>query len=309
MKVLQGSSSLGRSPAPAVITIGNFDGVHLGHQLIFRGVIERASEIRGISLVYTFEPHPLRVLAPDKAPPLITTLKEKAEMIEAAGIDILVCEPFTKDFANRSPKSFIAETLWDHIHMKEVFVGHDYAFGKNREGTIELLTDMGPRLGFNVTVVDNIEVDHVPVRSTYIRDEILQGNVRRAGRLLGREYSLSGIVVRGARRKIGFPTANMNPHKDLIPKNGVYAVRVLVPGGTYAGVMNIGVNPTFKDASFTLEVHILDFNADIYDQEVSIYFVERLRDEKAYGKVEELVEQINADIKAARTILEEAPTG
>ncbi|UCD75398.1 MAG: hypothetical protein JSV91_00470, partial [Phycisphaerales bacterium] len=190
---------------------------HLGHQLIFKRVMERASEIRGTSLVYTFEPHPLRVLAPDKAPPLITTLKEKAEMIEAAGIDILICEPFTKDFANKSPKSFIAETLWDHIHMKEVFVGHDYAFGKNREGTIELLTEMGARLGFNVTVVDNIEVDHVPVRSTYIRDEILQGNVRRAGRLLGRQYSLPGIVVRGARRKIGFPTANITQGTRTTP--------------------------------------------------------------------------------------------
>lgn len=305
MQILKGSreaKSLGlKNP---VITIGNFDGVHLGHQKILKRTIQRARALEGVSVVYTFHPHPLKVVRPEAEPQSITTFEEKVRLIDAIGIDCLVCENFTRPFAEQPPEEFIKNIIVDRIHPREIIIGHDYAFGKNRKGSIELLQKMGEIFHFKVHVIDNITIKNIPVRSTTVRRLITLGKVSLADKLLGRPYSLSGKVVHGKQRRIGFPTANLSPGKNLIPKNGVYAIRTQTPSGVFNGIVNVGYNPTFENDRLTIEAHLFNFSGELYGRDITIQFIKRVRGEKKFGDVPSLVKQIERDIALTKRILE-----
>ena len=304
MKIFEGSSQIKEKLQNPVVTIGNFDGVHLGHQALFKKVIDKARSLGGVSVVYTFDPHPLKVLEPDRFFPLITTREEKERVIEWSDIDVLVREKFTKGFAQLSTEDFVRNVLCNRIRAKEIFIGPDYRFGRGRKGTTDLLRSLGEGCGLSINILENIEVEGVEVRSTMIRSFILEGKVREAAHFLGRNYTLKGKVVRGIAlgKKLGFPTANLEPEKELYPRSGVFAVTVLLGDNYTRGVLNIGTNPTFPGKGFSLEVHILDFDQDIYDRDVELIFVEKLRDEKKFETPELLVEQIRKDIEDTRKI-------
>jgi len=292
-----------------VITIGNFDGVHIGHQALFYEVIERAHMIEGTSIAMTFEPHPLRVLKKNHTPPLITLLEQKVELIERSGVDVLICVPFTLEFAAVTATSFVEDLLVRKIGMKAIVMGEDYAFGRNREGDIDLLNTLAPRLGFEVIVTSLIRsVQGVSARisSTAIRELVQAGEMQQACKMLGRHFQLRGSVVAGRDRGgklLGFPTANLKIDEELCPKTGIYAVTVETRRGLHLGVANIGYSPTFADRQFTVEVHILDFNEAIYGEKLRVNFVKRLRGEIKFAGIEALKQQIGKDIEAARRIL------
>jgi riboflavin kinase/FMN adenylyltransferase len=292
----------------AVITIGNFDGVHKGHQALFHQVIEKAEEINGTSVVITFEPHPLRVLG-NNGPPLITRKDQKIELIAATGIDKILCLPFTREFAAISAKSFIMDLLVGQLGMKAIVVGSDYTFGRNREGDLDVMQKAGKDLGFHVLTADWIndtENGRERISSTRIRELVMDGRVDETPKFLGRFYQIRGKVVRGRARggsKLGFPTANIKLHDELCPKNGVYAVTVETETGKFKAVANIGYSPTFDDHIFTIEVHLLDFSEDIYDTRIRVNMIKRLRGEKKFSSLEELSQQIRNDIQQAGEIL------
>jgi riboflavin kinase/FMN adenylyltransferase len=287
-----------------VITLGNFDGVHLGHQKILRKTIQRAKEIGGVSAVYTFQPHPLNVLKPSHEPLKLTTFEERVSLIENFGINYLICEKFTRRFSEKSPEEFIKTIIYDRIHPMEIVIGIDYAFGKNRKGSIELLKNMGEKYHYRVHVVGDMRIKNIPVRSTTIRNLISSGKVSLAQKLMSRHYSLTGKVIHGQQRKIGFPTANMKPDsKALIPENGVYAILVSTPFGRYNGIVNIGCNPTFDCKKLSIEAHIFNFNKILYGSAITIFFVKRIRGEKKFKDSQSLAEQIQKDIVFAKNIL------
>ena len=293
----------------AVITIGNFDGVHIGHQALFHEVIEIADAIDGTSIVMTFEPHPVRVLKQNGHPPLITLYEQKVELIESSGVDVLICIPFTLEFAAISAKEFVEDILLTRIGMKAIVVGKDYTFGRNRKGDIKLLQTYAKNYGFEVIVADWIlTLSKSPDRisSTRTRELIIAGKVAEAQKLLGRYYQIRGVVTTGRNRGgrlLGFPTANIILHDELCPKTGVYAVTVESGSKKHKGVANIGYSPTFGDHLFSVEVHILDFNKNIYDQKIRVNFIQRIRDEKKFSNISELSDQIKKDIVKARNIL------
>ena len=291
----------------AVITIGNFDGVHKGHQSLFRQVIEKAGQINGLSVVMTFDPHPLKALG-ISGPALITRRDQKLELIESCGIDILLCIPFDKSFASITAHDFIKDILVNKIGTKTIIIGADYSFGKDRQGNIDLLRREGDNLGFE-TIVSSWTNDSVQERisSTRIREIVMAGKVDQAMKYLGRHYQIRGKVIKGRERggsQLGFPTANIKLYDELCPKHGVYAVTVETIKGNFWGVANIGFSPTFGDQMFTIEVHILDFNHDLYNSRIRVNMVEKLRDEKRFSGIHELSEQIKKDIKIAKDILE-----
>ena len=293
----------------AVITIGNFDGVHIGHQALFHEVIERADAIGGTSIAMTFEPHPIRVLKQNGDPPLITLYDQKVELINKSGIDVLLVVPFNKEFAAITAKEYILDILLKRIGARVIVVGEDYTFGKNREGNLNLLRSYAETLDIQVVVVDWIAIANQGgsrISSTRIRQLVMDGKVRDAQKLLGRHYQIKGEVVTGRDRGgklLGFPTANINLHDELCPKPGVYAVTVESMGRSHQGVANIGYSPTFDDHEFTVEVHILDFDNDIYGQEIRVNFIQRIRDEIKFSNIDELSDQITKDVLIARDIL------
>ena len=293
----------------AVITIGNFDGVHKGHQSLFRQVIEKARQINGTSVVMTFAPHPLKALG-ISGPPLITRRDQKVELIENCGIDVLLCIRFDKVFASITAHDFIEKVLVNKIGMKAIIIGADYSFGKDRLGNIELLKTQEDLLGFETIVsawTNDTDSGLKRISSTRIRKIIMDGKVDQAMKFLGRHYQIRGKVIQGRERggsQLGFPTANIKLHDELCPKLGVYAVTVETTKGNFQGVANIGFSPTFGDHIFTIEVHILDFNHDIYNTRIRVNMVKRLRDEKKFAGIQELSEQIEKDIAIARDILE-----
>jgi len=309
MQIIQDIETIKEPFKSAVITIGNFDGVHIGHQALFHEVIERAEAMDGTAIAMTFEPHPIRVIKQNGYPPLITLYEQKAELIEKAGIDVLICIPFTMDFAALSARTFVEEILIERIGMKAVIVGQDYTFGNRREGNVELLKQYGDEMGFEVIVAEWIQAtdaDNHRISSTAIRELVTEGAMKRAGKMLGRNYQIRGTVARGRDRGgklLGIPTANLNLQDELCPKAGVYAVIVSYDGRRYPGVANIGYSPTFDDHVFTVEAHILDFKKDIYGEKIMIDFVERLRGEIKFSGIDELIEQIDRDIVEARKIL------
>ena len=307
MKIIKGSKKLKETDLKnLVITLGNFDGVHLGHQKILKKTIQRAKAIGGKSAVYTLNPHPLNILRPEQEPLKITTFEEKVQIIESMGIDCLICDRFTKRLSEKSPEEFIKTIIWDRIHPREIIIGHDYAFGKNRKGAVELLKKKQEEFNYRVHVVSDITIKNIPVRSTTIRNLITSGKVSLAQKLLGTHYCLSGKVIHGKHRKIGFPTANLSHIKDLIPKKGIYAIRIETPYGKFKGVVNIGVNPTFGKNRLSVEAHIFNFNHKLYGREATIFFVKRIRDEIKFGDSKTLVAQIKKDIEIAKKILEKS---
>jgi riboflavin kinase/FMN adenylyltransferase len=311
LQVFRGAAALPHPPRRAVLTIGNFDGLHVGHRQILRTVTERANALGGESVVYTFDPHPRKVLQPDRAPSMLTTTEQKLELLEAAGIAIVVLEPFTPAFATTTPDTFVRENLHARIAPLEVYVGYDFHYGRDRAGSMRLLTELGPRLGFAVTIIPEVTVDGADVSSSRIRELVAVGEVEQAARLLGRPFALRGAVVAGDRRgrTIGFPTLNLAAENEVLPALGVYAghVRLLDGAGVgawLAAVINVGRRPTFKaDDPPLAEAHLIDFEGDLYGRRVEIAFEARLREERRFPSVEALREQIARDVEVGRRLL------
>jgi len=306
MLVIHGLDKIKKQFRNAVITIGNFDGVHIGHLSLFQRVKELAKTLRGESIIITFYPHPIKVLSPTNGPPLITPHEQKVQLIETAGIDVFIVIEFTPEFASMTATEFVQEIIHDKIGARAVVVGPDYRFGHKREGDIPALTRMGQKLNFEVHVVPDITVNGVEVSSSTIREFVLAGDLENARRMLGRDFQVTGRVVRGrdrGGRLLGFPTANLQLIDELTPKPGVYATEVLIDDQVYKGATNIGYSPTFENGAFSVETHILDFSKEIYGKVIQVRFIERLRDEKAFSGIEELSHQIQKDVERSRTIL------
>ncbi|WP_457551840.1 bifunctional riboflavin kinase/FAD synthetase [Desulfobacula sp.] len=309
MELIENIDQINHPFKNAVITIGNFDGVHKGHQSLFRQVIEKARAIKGISIAMTFDPHPLKALG-ISAPALITRRDQKLELIEQCGIDVVLCIPFDKAFAAVTAHDFIEKILVKKIGMKAIIIGADYSFGKDRKGNIDLLKEHEERLGFKTIVspwINDTGSDLERISSTRIREIVMEGKVDQAMKYLGRHYQIRGKVIKGRERggsQLGFPTANIKLYDELCPKLGVYAVNVETTKGNFWGVANIGFSPTFGDHIFTIEVHILDFNHDIYNTRIRVNMVKKLRDEKKFSNIHDLSAQIKKDIEIAKDILE-----
>ena len=306
MDILSSLDAVTQKQRGAAVTIGNYDGVHLGHQKILANLKEEAVALDVPSLAITFDPHPVKVFAPERELKLLTPPEAKARLMERYGIDALVFLPFTREFARMSADVFIEEILVRRLGARAVVVGNGYVFGRGKEGTTGLLRRRGKKHGFEVRVVRQAVVEGKPVSSTRIRHLISTGNVAKAARLLGRPYSMRGKVITGAGRGtpiLKIPTANISTPYEAVPRDGVYAVRVMVDTDRYDGAASIGSNPTFKDAKRSYEVHIFDYEGDLWGRELKIIFMERLRDQMAFKSVEELKAQIADDIARCRDIL------
>lgn len=309
MKREYGLDQVSRNP-DSVVTVGIFDGVHRGHQAILRYLLQRSKARQGSSVVVTFDPHPREVVRGEHVP-LLTTISERVDLLGRMGVDRVIVVPFTKEFARLSAEEFVEQILVEKIGLQEVVVGYDHGFGKGRAGDIKLLEDLGRLHGFSVDVIPPQAVDEHVVSSSEIRKLLMEeGNVRLADEMLGRYYCLEGKVARGDGRghQIGFPTANLEVEdaRKVIPAKGVYAVLVHLQGASespLAGMMNIGERPTFNGADLRLEVHILDFDADLYGSILRVEFVERLRDERKFASVQELVEQLSRDERRCKDAL------
>lgn len=309
MQVILNLNEIKKPLTNPVLTIGNFDGVHKGHLALFDKVKERAKAIAGQSVVMTFEPHPLKIMRPADGPQLITHTGQKLELIEKAGIDVIVCVSFDREFAAIPARDFVNNVLVKKIGIKEIVVGYDYTFGHNREGDINLLREIGNDFGFVVHLVGPIEIDHTLVSSTSIRRLVQEGRLEEARVLLGRDFEVQGTVVKGQNRGgrlLGFPTANLNPHGELLPKRGVYAVKLLIDDVFYKGVTNVGYNPTFGDTGLTVETHVLDYSGELMGKTIKVHFIKRLRDEKTFKTLEELSGQIAQDIARAEDVFRES---
>ena len=292
-------------PRGAVVTIGNFDGVHLGHRRILDAVVARSREADKPSMAITFEPHPLAVLRPDQAPRRIQTLRQKEESIEALGIETLLVVPFTRDFSLTEPEEFVRGFLRGRLDASEMYLGQHFAFGRGKRGDLALLRRLGPECGFVSAGVEEVVVDGEPVSSTRIRDAVGRGDVASASAMLGREYELDGIVSKGERvgRKIGYPTINLAPENELHPADGVYFTRIAIRsfGRSFDCVTNIGRRPTvYEDYATTIETYILDFSSDVYGEKVRLSFFDRVREERTFPSMMALTEQIGRDIEATR---------
>jgi len=306
MKIINGLEDFKESYPNTVLTIGNFDGIHRGHQMILLWVIKKAEEIGGTSMVITFEPHPVKVLAPEKELKMLATFKDKVRILEAIGIDILLCINFTREFADRTPDTFIEDVLVKKIAAKEIVIGQNYAFGKNKKGTTELLKRRGRELGFKVKVVRSMELNGDVVSSSRIRRLLQKGKVHELPTFLGRAYSIEGEVIRGTGRGskiLNVPTANIRTPDVIVPREGVYAVRVKVKDSFFDGVVNIGRRPTFGGSDVSYEVHLFNFSGDILGEMIRIYFIEWLRGERTFPDPHSLETQIRSDIQLAKEIL------
>ena len=289
----------------AVVTIGNFDGVHLGHREIFRRVCSVAEETGGSSVVVTFIPHPMKVLAPERDFRLITTYAEKERLIGESGIDCLITLPFSREFASVPAERFVRDVLVGRLHMKRLIIGYDYAFGHNREGDVRLLRRLGGELGFGVDMLEQMGNGETGFSSSAVRERLTGGDVRGVARLLGRHFSVGGLVVHGFHRgrTIGFPTANVQVEEEILPLPGVYAVKVEGEGWMRDGACNVGDNPTFHASKVTVEAHILDFDGDLYDKRLRLHFVDRIRDEREFPDVHALTHAIRMDVARCREVL------
>ena len=308
------AATLGRPLRRPAVAIGNFDGVHRGHQALIATARRLAETTGGDVVALTFDPHPARLLAPALAPPLIVSLDRRGELLGEAGASVVVVEPFTREFAAIEADSFAGDVLAGDLHAAHVVVGYDFTFGKGRRGDTAMLEALGKRFGFGVSIVRRISVHGLTCSSTKVREFALEGRVEGAEVLLGRPFEITGVVNRGAGRgrKIGFPTVNVLPDAELLPKSGIYAARTRLLGdGRHAGndnpvvsALSIGTNPTFvRDGALTVEAHLLDFDGDLYDRRIRIEVVQRLRDEHRFESIEALVTQIRADVAMTRKLL------
>jgi len=305
MKIIRRLAQLTPPPGGTVVTIGNFDGVHLGHREIFRRVVAAARQRQALATVITFEPHPLRLLAPPLAPPRINTPVEKVRLIRASCIDLLLVLPFTRRFAALSATEFVDSILVDKLAIRHLVIGYDYAFGRNREGDAAFLAAAARRHGFTLEVLEPLKTGEEVYSSTRIRQTLQQGDVAGVVGVLGRHFTLDGRVVSGAGRgrQLGFPTANLATAKELLPQDGVYAVRVRYGRKIFDAVVNLGSRPTFAGNQRTLEIHLLDFSGNLYGARLRLYFIERLRAERHFTSVEGLQSAVRDDIVRARAVL------
>ncbi|MEX1192107.1 MAG: bifunctional riboflavin kinase/FAD synthetase [Brumimicrobium sp.] len=311
VKVFQGFDELTKIPHP-VLTIGTFDGVHLGHQKIINQLNEEANKVGGESVLFTFYPHPRMVLFPEShGLRLIQAQVEKLEKLKRIGLQNVIVHPFTKEFSRLTATEFVRDILVNKINIKTIVIGYDHQFGKNREGTLELLKELGIVYDFNVIEIGAEDINDVNVSSTKIRKAISSGDIETANEFLGESFEIGGKVVHGKAlgRSIGYPTANLEIENDikLIPKNGVYAVRVeLENKSEFFGLLNIGTNPTVDNSNkITIEVYILDFNKDIYGEQVTLKLLKRIRDEVKYDDLKALKSQISKDEKMVRNWIDD----
>jgi len=289
-----------------VITVGTFDGVHLGHQRVVEEIVGRARQADRRSVLVTFEPHPLEVVNPQAAPKLLTLGQERREILAQSELDAVVFLQFTRELSQTSPEEFV-RLLLDRFNLKELVIGYDHGFGKGRTGDAQLLRQLGAKLGFDVDVVAEVDLDERPVSSTLVRRAVAGGDLDRARKLLGRAYSMTAAVVRGAGRgrSLGFRTINLaldNPRK-LLPPDGVYAVRVEWAVGSSGGMMHLGPRPTFSEDVRSLEIHLFDWEGELYGRQVKAWWVRRLRDVKRFSSPEELQQQLAIDLGNARAAL------
>lgn len=289
------------------LALGNFDGVHRGHQSLISQAVEHKNNAAGISAAFIFEPHPAQLLTPERMPRLLGTPIRKAQLLEDIGLDLLIYNRFTREIAALTPEQFVKHFLVDRLQVKEVFIGFNYSFGSKGQGNPDTLKQLGERYGFAVYVTDPVTVDGEVVSSSAIRQALEEGKIRQAARMLGYDPILDGIVVEGERRgrQLGFPTANVGIDKSFnIPAKGVYAARVQINDQHYQAVVNIGSKPTFhEEYPISVEAHLFDFSGDIYGQPISLCLVEKIRDEKRFDNLEALVAQISKDAQTARAIL------
>ncbi len=301
MRVIGNLQELGPSPVPSVVTIGNFDGVHLAHQTLLRRVVEvaRTQSLRATAI--TFEPHPIKILSPDHAPKLLTPLQRKVELIERTGIDLLVVLPFTRDLARQSPLEFVRRVLVEPLHAASVHVGPNFRFGYRQSGDTEILEELGHQEGFQVQTVPLLFMRGDRVSSTRIRELLTEGQVHKANRLLGRPFSSRGPIVAGmgVGRKHTVPTLNLAPIEEQLPKVGVYVTHAILGGVRYNSVTNVGYKPTFGDHRLTVETFLLDFSGQIDETEMEIEFLYRLRDEMKFQNPAILKVQIQEDARRA----------
>lgn len=287
-----------------VATVGTFDGVHLGHWSVLQEISRRANAAGRRSVLVTFDPHPLRVIRPDHAPQLLTTPIEKKEILAESGLEYAVFLSFTKELSRYEPRRFVEEVLIGRLGVEELVIGYDHGFGRDRSGDPETLRAIGEELGFSVDVVAPVNADGEAVSSSRIRAALARGDVPVARACLGRPYSVRGVVVRGdgRGRELGFPTANLRiaERDKLIPPQGIYAVRAVLRTGTYAGALHLGPRPTFKGSPPTIELHVLDFDRDIYGEDVRVDFIRYLREIRPFGTIAALVEQMREDVEIAR---------
>ncbi len=309
MKVYKGVAEVHEAPKNAVVTIGNFDGVHVGHQELVKRVCAHAVKIMGTAVAITFRPHPHIVLRPTEAPLLLTTYEEKAELLTHYGIQQVIEEPFSREFSNITPDQFVNQFLVHKLEAKALYLGYDFAFGKERSGSVETLQRLAAARGLDIEVVAPRKVRDLPVSSSLIRKSLEQGSIDFVNECLGRPFSLRGLVWRGEGRgrTIGVPTANLQTENRKYPRVGVYATRTKWRGSWYLSISNIGYNPTFKgdgsDLPLKIETHLFDFSADMYGDEIEVEFHAFLRPEQKFSGVEALVAQMQLDFANARTAL------
>lgn len=310
MQVYKGIKELASPLKRVVATIGNFDGVHLGHRELLNMVCGHALRIGGTPVVITFRPHPFHVLRPKDAPLLLNTYEEKLKLISQLGVSVILEEPFSREFSNTSPEQFLSEYLRGKLGAEVLYLGYDFAFGKERAGTVEMLQKNAQNLGMEAHVVPPYQVRGTTVSSSSIRKLLDNGDIPFVNECLGRKFFLQGIVWRGEGRgrKIGIPTANIQTEARKYPRVGVYATRTHWRGEWYPSISNIGYNPTFKgegdDLPLKVETHLFDFNRDMYGDSIEVEFLAFLRDEKKFASVDELLVQILADSAQARKILQ-----
>jgi riboflavin kinase/FMN adenylyltransferase len=313
MRLFHGTDNAGIH-RPTVLTLGVFDGLHLGHQLIMKTVVERARAVGAVPTVITFDPHPRAVLHPESAPPLLQTFDQKIEGFGVLGIEQTIVVRFTKQFANQSAEDFIKDVVMDRLHAREVYLGKGFAFGHNRSGNLELLRRLGAELGFVAGEVPEVKLRGQRVSSSRIRELLARGQVNLARRMLGRPYGVEGRVERGSERGhlLGFPTANLHPHNRVIPRNGVYVTGTLIDGQWRRSVTNVGLRPTFGVASEpaepSVETFVMNWDGDLYGDVIRVRFLYRLRDERRFSSVEELKKQITRDVSRAEGYFEHTAT-
>ena len=302
MQVYHQIDDAGLSPTASVVTMGNFDGIHLGHQALVLRSLEEARRRNLASVVLTFDPHPLKVLAPARAPRLILTPEDKIELLQDLGIDVVINQRFDASFASLDAEEFVRRFIVNRLKAKKIWVGRDLRFGHGRKGDVEQLVRWGEELGFEVGIVEPILVNGVRVSSSQIRQAIEAGRVDEARSSLGRNHFISGTVVEGNRRgrDLGFPTANIASRTEVIPGDGIYATLFYIGQEQWLSVSSIGVNPTFGAGPRTIESYILNFDRDIYGKKIKLAFVKKIREEKKFADVASLIAQIQEDVRSAR---------
>lgn len=298
-----------KSKKPSIVTIGTFDGVHIGHQEIIKNLVEKAKKTNSESVILTFFPHPRMVLQKSNPIYLLNTIKERSELLEKIGLDHLIIQPFTKEFSRLTALDFARTILVEQLNTKKLVIGYDHRFGRNREGNFEQLQKFSDIYGFDVEEIPAQNIEDISVSSTKIREALNNGEVKKANTYLGYQYKLTGKVVQGKAlgRQYNYPTININIEEDykLIPKTGVYVVSTSLNSKNYYGIMNIGNRPTVDGTHQTIEVHVLDFNADLYGKNITINLLKRLRDEQKFESVNQLFEQIKKDELQARSLIKD----